>query len=66
MVTLSELQRMVKNQSRDLQGLDRMQLIDGLERLRRTLEMVVEDVDDSDSLELSRTTLNRVRRDLNQ
>lgn len=66
METLLELQRIVQDQSRDLQGLDRMQLRDGLDRLRRTLEMVVEDTDDNDSLELSRTTLNRVRRELAQ
>jgi hypothetical protein len=66
METLLELQKMVQDQSIDLQGLGRMQLRDGLDRLRRTLEMVVEDTDDSDSLELSRTTLNRVRRELAQ
>tara|TARA_Y100000361_G_scaffold90343_1_gene80352 strand:- start:321 stop:521 length:201 start_codon:yes stop_codon:yes gene_type:complete len=66
MENLLELQRMVQDLSRDLQGLNRMQLRDGLDRLRRTLEMVVEDTDDSDSLELSRTTLNRVRRELAQ
>ncbi len=64
MKTLLELQRMVQDQSRDLQGLDRMQLRDGLDRLRRTLEMVVEDTDYSDSLELSKATLNKVKREL--
>ena len=55
---------MVQDYSRDLQGLDRMQLKEGLDRLRRTLEMIVLDTDESDSLELSRTTLNRVKREL--
>ena len=66
METLLELQRMVHDHSRDLQGLDRMQLREGLERLRMTLEMVVEDAEDSDDLQLSRETLSRVRQELGQ
>lgn len=65
MESLLDLQRMVRDSSRDLQGLDeRQQLRDGLERVRRVLEMVVEDVEDSDSLEVSRSVLSMVRREL--
>jgi len=64
MENLLELQKMVQDDSRDLRGLDRMELKEGLNRLRKVLEMVVEDANDSDSLELSRATLNRVKREL--